>query len=166
MLVNLGDSLIRQGDTAAAAGRYEEAVPLLKQLGDQIGLGLALAGLGQTALLHSDAEQARNHLVEGLALLREVDHAAGIAHCLDWLAALCCTQEQWQAAAQLAGAASIVREAMGVPLNAAYLADPDRYLEAARNVLGPSGYAEAYEKGRTRPLDQILTDSSSSKLIG
>jgi hypothetical protein len=58
--------------------------------------------------------------------------------CLDWLAALCCTQQRWQTAALLAGAASGVREAMGAPLDAAYLADPDRYLETARRALGQS----------------------------
>jgi predicted ATPase len=157
-LANLADTFLRQGDTDRAKAHFDEALALFRQLGDQAGLGMALVGLGQIALVQGDLNSASRYLREGLDIVRAIGHAPGIAHCLDGLANLACAEERWLTAARAFGAAAGVRDSLGVPLDAAYRADHERNLVAARAMIGPTAFDEAFVTGRRLRLDEIVEE--------
>jgi hypothetical protein len=75
---------------------------------------------------------------------------------VEGLAALAGAQGRWQEAAQLLGAAAIVREANGFPLRRGERATRDRTVAAAQAALGEAAYAVAWAAGRALSLDEAV----------
>jgi len=135
------------GDFAAAAGLFEESLSLNEELNDHRGIPVALAGLGQIACLQGDHAQALPLLAESLARFQAVNNAVGIAGCLEGLAAVALATDHYYEAAQLGGAAAMVRSAVGAHLPAPDRALLDCTVSGIRTGLGDAAFMTAWDEG-------------------
>jgi hypothetical protein len=62
-------------------------------------------------------------------------------------------------AARLLGAATTVRETLGVPLDAYYQAKEEEEMAPARAALGQEQWAQAYAFGRALSLEQAIAEA-------
>ncbi len=136
-LVPHGDVALLAGDLPAASRAHEEALGLVRSIGDDHLTATLLDQLAFDSLLAGDVPAARERLVESAHLHREVRDQEGLAYCLDGLAALCLTLGDPHAAGRLAGAAEAARAELGVtvwPLLQSLAAQLDSMVATA---LGP-----------------------------
>jgi predicted ATPase len=146
-LVPHGDVALLAGDVAAASRIHEEALGLVRSIGDDHLTATLLDQLALDALLAGDVTAARERLVESARLHREVRDQEGLAYCLDGLAALCLSLGEPHAAGRLAGAAEAARTELGVtvwPLLQSLAAQLDTYVATA---LGPEDDRREREAG-------------------
>ncbi|MDQ3585976.1 MAG: protein kinase [Acidobacteriota bacterium] len=155
-LNDLGEAARMQEDYATARPLYEEAVALSRQLGNQERLGTILANLGATAYQVGDYETAGACYREALALARELGYKSSMAISLDGLAALATKHGQPERAANLAGAADVLRESISrelVPVDRLFR---DAYLIELRAALSEEAFAAACKQGRKLKLDKAI----------
>lgn len=79
---SLGDAHLRLSEVEAARSRYEEALPLYRSLGDQLGEANCLWSLGDVGFRLSEMEMARSRYEEALPLYRSHGDQLGEANCL------------------------------------------------------------------------------------
>jgi len=79
VLAAIGDYLGRRGEQERAIRVLDEAVSLLRELGDREGIAIALRNLGYFLHQHGDTAQAMRCLEESLGLYRELGDRWGIA---------------------------------------------------------------------------------------
>ena len=85
-----------------------------------------------------------------------VGDKAGIAECLEGLAAIAVQQAQPHRSTQLYGAASALRENVGSPLSPTDAMTNEQYTKAAQAQLGSAAWAEAFAVGRAWSLEQAI----------
>ena len=100
--------------------------------------------------------------VESLTLAQSLDDKQGIAASLDQFAELACRAGQFERAAQLFGAAEVLREVSKRPLAPQNRSDYDRAVAAARDELGEATFIAAWAAGRALPLEQAMTEALES----
>jgi DNA-binding CsgD family transcriptional regulator len=69
----------QRGEDARARPLLEEALVILRQMGDHVGAAMALSHLGEAERRRGDAAQAAEFLEEALALFRELGVQQGVA---------------------------------------------------------------------------------------
>jgi tetratricopeptide (TPR) repeat protein len=155
-LVNLGTVMRDQGDYAQAAALHEASLMLFRELGMPWGIAAALTNLGEAAYLQGAWDVATACYRESLALARELGNKESIAQNLEGLAAIAGARGHVARAAQLFGAASALREAIGVPVPAADRALYERMLAQARAALALEAFAAAWAAGSALPLEDAM----------
>jgi non-specific serine/threonine protein kinase len=75
-------------DFSGASARWHECLDLYRELGDQKGVGRALARVGELAEWHGDFEKAHRYYDDGLAMSRGTEDAEAIAKTLNKLGRL------------------------------------------------------------------------------
>jgi tetratricopeptide (TPR) repeat protein len=145
------------GDLQAAHDHGEQALESARRLGSgwmQAGAERLLARLALAAGNSSDAEcYAQN----ALARLQAKGLALDIPECLDILAAIAATQEHFDHAARLLGAAAANRQRLGItrfPPEPTFWASVER---TTKDVLGDNGYHSAYTQGTALGTEEALT---------
>jgi tetratricopeptide (TPR) repeat protein len=123
ILNNLGVVAADQGDSARAVVLYQESLAQYRKLGDGDGSARALLNLGEIALSQGDYRSAAPMYHDGLALAQEIGGKELIAYGLEGLAGVAAAQgsasghaESLLRAAQLWGAAQVLRSALNAPL--------------------------------------------------
>jgi DNA-binding CsgD family transcriptional regulator len=119
-------------------------------------IAVALHILGRVEAQRGDLRAARSHYQESLALSRELGEQFNISLSLEGLAGVLATQGELRWAAQLWGAAEVLREAIAIPLPPV---DRPRYEQAvatAQAQLGEQAFAAAWQEGRTMTPEQVL----------
>jgi predicted ATPase/DNA-binding CsgD family transcriptional regulator len=155
-LFSLGYVALFQGDYARAAALQEEALALCREIGDRWGIARALSGLGYVALFQGDYARAAALYTESLALYEQTGSKPDIAPCLEGLARVAGAQGEPARAARLCGAAEVLREAIGAPVQPPARAAHERTLSAIRAGLGEDGFSVARAEGRVMSLDQAV----------
>ncbi len=81
----LGDVHRLLAEYAAARGRYEEALPLYRTIGDRVGEANCIKGLGDVHRLLAEYAAARGRYEEALPLYRTIGDRVGEANCIQAL---------------------------------------------------------------------------------
>ena len=84
---DLGDVAGARGDRDAARALYAESLVIFRELGNRIGVGWSLNGLGRVALDQGHSALARTLYTEGFSILKELGDKQGVAESLEGLAA-------------------------------------------------------------------------------
>ncbi|HEV2072934.1 MAG TPA: tetratricopeptide repeat protein [Thermomicrobiales bacterium] len=156
-LANLGEALRAEGDLEHAVTVAREGLQISREVGDKRSAATALFILGSLLQHHEDNPQATEPLVEGLLLYQQIGDRLGMAWCLEALAGPASVSERPEVAAQMGGAAEVLREQVGVPLKPAELPAYRRHMDAARHAFSnPDAYHVAWTTGREMALNTVV----------
>jgi predicted nucleic acid-binding Zn ribbon protein len=136
---------------------FEQMQPrfLAALAGPTHGIGY-LVSLGDVAVEQGEHAAARRWYEEGLILAREVGDHDRIPRILESLAILAALGDDVERALGLAGAATGLREQVGIPATPAQLARIDGALGAVRWGLTDEAYATALAAGRALKMEEAV----------
>jgi hypothetical protein len=158
-LGNLGSVALARGDVETAERLYLERLSLYRRLGFLDAIAYALEPLAELARRRGEAAHSRALYQEILSQGRKVSDRRRIAGCLEGLALVAATRAELRYAAQLLGAASAVRGAIGLrqePILPSLRSVYDHEVAAVRSGLGESAFSAAWAEGRAMTLEQAV----------
>jgi len=158
-LNNLGYEAYLQGDLDRAVSLLDEGVVLARAAGDRLVLGYIVDSRGVVAEAQGELERATDLYREALTVAQQVSAPLVEAFALSSLAGMAARQGQPARAARMWGAASALRDAIGMRLP---LEEEERFagpVAAVRELLGEDAYAAAWEEGRAQPFDQVVAEA-------
>ncbi len=158
-LNNLGQLALIRGDYAQARVYLEEALALQREIGVKSSIAHTGLNLGNVLRALGEHEAARAVYQDSLVTYRELGDRRMIAYLLEDIGGLLALQGDSERALRLAGAASLVRESLNLPLSAADQRRLDEALEPARQALGEAAAARAWNAGRDLPLDDAMAEA-------
>jgi DNA-binding CsgD family transcriptional regulator len=161
-LYGLGLWHFQQGYAATARSLFEESLALFKASKQRQYIAHLLYFLGKVAARQGDLPRAHACYQESLILFQELDDQRSVAACLEGWASMAARQGAATWAAQLWGAAEVLREATGPSdLFTLYTipgerADEERMRALVRAELGEQAFAQSLAKGRAMRPEQAL----------
>ena len=137
---------LQGGDPVLALARWQEAVTLHRELGNQLGAAFILANLGLLTARMGERESAGSWLVECLRLSHHLDYKLIIMYGLIGMGELAAATGRIQRAARLWGAADGMTDAYGAHLTrgSRAIVDYDQQLARARQQLDPVTWSGAW----------------------
>jgi tetratricopeptide (TPR) repeat protein len=144
--IALGAQSARRGDYAHARALLEDALAVLRELGDELRVGQALCILGMAAVLERDYAAAREPLENSLEIAHRFGYREAAAYSLSGLARLAAGEGDLARAEHLLASADVLFDEVGakrLPL----VAEVDRRTRAA--VLAARG-RESFDAARER----------------
>jgi predicted ATPase/serine/threonine protein kinase len=157
-----GDLAHEQHDFDTARRLYEKALTNFQDLGEISGIARCLLDLGSLARERGDCKTADRYYKESLGGFRELGQKRYIFRVLEGLACCAVSQQLWQRALKLAGAASALRQGLGAHRFALEKGTLDLSLEAARLSLTSEEAAAAWLEGRRMYLEQAIEYAMAS----
>jgi tetratricopeptide (TPR) repeat protein len=156
IMSNLGYLSLLRGDPAAARATCREAAALFEELG--FGEEAAGAWLNAAAaeLLLDDLDEARVSFTRSLDRYVDLQHAEGVAYCLDTAAAIAAHAGDAHRAAVLTAAAAAARDRTGGSLPPLEQRLRDDTVATVVAALGPEAYAAALDEGTALEPDQAV----------
>lgn len=109
------------------------------------------------AIAWGDLAAARHSSQEGLMILHELRSQALVPTCLEVVGTLMAAQEMVLEAVKLWGTAEAVRKVLGTPMHSVERAEYEKRVTAARMKVGEETFAKAWTKGRTTPVEEVIT---------
>jgi tetratricopeptide (TPR) repeat protein len=155
-LHEFGNVLYEQRDYERAALVYSESLDLLTQVNSSWGLDCARNNLGSTLFHLGDIVRAKTLHREALALYRQTQSMEGIAWSLERLAVVEAADGDARKAVRLFGAASVVRESLGKPLDRWDQEDWERAIASMRSALDEAIFTILWAEGRTLTMDEAV----------
>jgi non-specific serine/threonine protein kinase len=155
-LSNLGMLVRRENDYAHAYRYHAESLSLKRKIGDPRGVAYALWGLGQVALAQGNLIEAKACFNESLTIAHQLQDLWTLPYNLEGLALLAVAEGQPKRAAQLFGAASVVRERTGSPTAPIWNAEHEQALQLCREQIGLVAFEAAWAHGKTQPLKDTV----------
>jgi len=152
---NLGEVALSQGDDARAQPLLEESLAYWREQGHASFIATVMHNLARVAAGQGDAARARALYRESLLRHQGAGNKLGIVACLEGLAALDAPTHPHRAA-QLLGAAALVREAMGRPVPPVDRGAYERLVASLEVALGHDACAAAWASGRALSLEQAI----------
>ncbi|WP_344855790.1 ATP-binding protein [Amycolatopsis ultiminotia] len=156
--VHLGLLYIFAGDTHEALRHFEQLRPQCEEHGERWMLSYAVYGLGLTALMCGEHDQAAGHALESLRMKQPFDDAIGLSLATDLLAWSEAARGEAERAAVLLGAAETLWASVGMQLygSSHWLEQRTRFERQARDRLGDNGYDAAFRRGQEMPRREVL----------
>jgi predicted ATPase/transcriptional regulator with XRE-family HTH domain len=158
-LGNLGITARRRGEIDRAVALYEECLTVARALGNTRLVAMTFQNLGNLHLDQHAPDQAAVHYHEGLALCVQLQDRLGAARCLGGIAEIAGLRGDARRAVRLCGAATALREAIGVPLPPTGRSAFDRTTAAARAALGEAAFRAAWAAGQALSLEDVSAEA-------
>ena len=156
----LGIVAFDEGNLDEAEACFAKSMAIDRERGDAAGIAVNAGNLAWLALARDELERAVPLIEQALGGFLEVGDREGLAEALEQAAALAARRGRASDGARLAGAASALRDAVGVPLASAYDRERiERELSAMRAALGEVGFVVAYEEGRATDADAAAQEA-------
>jgi predicted ATPase/DNA-binding CsgD family transcriptional regulator len=155
-LQNFVSLAMQQADYVNAKKYSEETLAWFQRARDQRGVARELSDLGIIARMEGEPTQATRLFTESLSKLWQLGDKGSSATALENLAPLIGEQGNPEKAARLFGAAEVLREAIGMPINAFDRSDYEQDVEVVRKRLGEAKFANAWANGRAMTLEQAV----------
>jgi predicted ATPase/DNA-binding NarL/FixJ family response regulator len=150
---------IREGNTVMAQERFAETLERARGARDSMMASLALAASGRAALREGDIDRAVAQFGEGLGMSHEAGFAIGLAHHLEGIALVCCTQNQFERAVRLLGAAEATYPQVDVPGLVPYSALVDQANTSLRAKLSRQRFAVLLADGRALEREEAVAEA-------
>lgn len=162
-LVLLGALKQLRGDLDGAETDYGESLELARKLGDANSIATSLVNLGEVYQLQGKVDQAAMQFRESLSIFHALGVRNAVAHCLEMLAGIQTEQARHHDAVTLFAAASVIREALGTPIESFNKSRYDDQLAACRSMLGTDGFRDSWSRGLGIPLDDVVSGAARTK---
>jgi predicted ATPase len=153
---NLGLIAGCQNDFASAYALHQESLAIYRALDEKCGMAIATGNLGHVAMHLGRLDEARAWQAESLQLFNAVGDKDGLTECLERFAILANANSNFRRAAQLFGAASVLRKEAGISLALADQAEYDRELRATRARLDAATFDAEWRAGQALTLGQAM----------
>jgi predicted ATPase/DNA-binding XRE family transcriptional regulator len=160
--LNLGNASMLAGDLQRAATLFEQALTLYQERGDEVFTTRARQHLGFVQLLRREYALAAKLFTQSLLAFADLGEQPGIADGLEAAAAVRAGTARARQAGRLIGAASVLRDRLGVaPLP--YLRPIwQPYVARAAELLGEPAWAASQEEGRALTLHEAIASAAES----
>jgi predicted ATPase len=155
-LLNLGTALRHYGIPAEARPLLGRALQLYTDLGDRHFTARALIQLGYADLGLGDSRSAGEQIQSAMKIAADLGDGWGIAEGLEGVATVR-SEFDPHPAAQLWGAAEVLRERISMRAHPADAATTTAYIESARIQLGVHEFDDEWAEGRAMPMDVAVT---------
>jgi non-specific serine/threonine protein kinase len=156
VLGNLGLALRRSGKLERAAAMLAEGLALGEERGDLWACFVILKEQAALELERGDRPRARQALRRALLLNQELADPRYLAQALEVRAWLAAVEGAAERTACLLGVATRLRASIGVSFIASVQRDYDRYIPAARALIGDVEWERAWEEGQTLSQDDAV----------
>jgi predicted ATPase/DNA-binding CsgD family transcriptional regulator len=155
---------LSQGDALTAHALAEASLMLCREIGDRHGMIHSLSLLAQVTATQGDSVAARAFYEESLAKVKEGDYMDHFASGLEGLASVVAAQGELAWAARLWGAATFLRETIGMPLWPVERASYEQAVAATRAHLGQQAFSQAWAEGRSMTPEQALASPAQETM--
>ena len=159
--LNLGAATLVTGDLARASQLFDDAATLYRERGDAVFTARAVQHLGYVALLRGDYAGAGARFTETLESLFTLGELTGVADGLEAVAAAQAATGYVQQAGMLIGAASALRQRIGIAALPHIRAVWQPSVSGAEQTLGPEGWAAACADGAALTLEAAVAHTAS-----
>jgi predicted ATPase/DNA-binding CsgD family transcriptional regulator len=153
-ICGLGEIATANGDYDKAQAYCEEGLALWREIGDKTGTARALYGLGDMFARQGDYHRAHALLSDSLQIRYEVGNKRGIWKCLVGLATVAQEHSDPVRLVRLLAAADALSVSINSPRHPDEDAHYNRWLDFARDRLGPEGFSAAWEEGTRLSLEE------------
>jgi len=125
----------------------EKGLDACRKAGNLYVRGTIINSLAEAHRRRGELAEAQALIKEGIECKRPLDDRRGLATLMETLAWVCADGSDFTRAATLLGAATGLRETMGIPLLAPHVAQHERCTETTRDRLGAAAFAKASGHG-------------------
>jgi tetratricopeptide (TPR) repeat protein len=143
-------------DYVSARRCYQECIPLLRDIGENLMADHSIWGLGKVALKEGRIDEARSCSVESLAFQKRHKSPVGLPYCIESVAHLAVVESRLQRAARLFSAAAHLREMQGAFAQPLVSAENQTYLLTLRETLNREEFDAAWQEGRALTPDDAI----------
>ena len=165
-LSGLAEIAIRQGNYEHATILEEESLAMRREMDEPWGIGVSLGNFAWIALREDNLEQAEKLLRESLTLRRELEDRGGCAWCLEKLAEISLivgqqesykySDEPFQRAAKLFGAAEAIRAPVDSAIDLVDIPEYERQIDKVRSYLDENMFTLVWDEGHSLTMEQAV----------
>jgi tetratricopeptide (TPR) repeat protein len=155
-LFSMGHMAGWRGDYAEARSRFETCLPLFNKLKDSNHFNGVNSELAHLERRQGHFAEAKSLYHKTLLEWQRLGHRAAIAHELECLAMIAKAREEDQRAAQLFGAAEMLREIIGISMTSAEQVEYEHEVNDLRANMNESTFAKAWAEGRVMSIEQAI----------
>ena len=155
-LNNLGTLALVQGEYGRAATLGEEALSLLRALGDK-DVTAAIDTVARAALQAGNPRRAADLYAGGITVSRAAGDRELIAFCLQGIGRVAAEEGKMERATTLYAAGEALRTAVGAPLSPSEMPQQEASLHAARVGLGEEVFARVWDSGMSMDLEAAIS---------
>jgi len=145
-----------QGYYAEARSQFESCIPFFIELKDTHRLAMVHSELAHLERRQGHFSQVEPLYRETIQEWQKIGHRAAVAHELECFAFIAKAQEEDQRAAQLFGAAEILRENINIPMMPTERPEYDREVSDLRANMDEATFAKAWAEGRALTMEQAI----------
>jgi tetratricopeptide (TPR) repeat protein len=155
---HLGMMAFQKNDPQKAMSLFEQRLRTAQKAGFRQSIAYSNFLIGMAAWKLGQPEQVRSHMREALAYMYEIRNYATLAECLLGLAWTHAEEGDLKQAAYLAGAVVTADETQTLKMEFEHLYFHQPILAELGSRLQDEKHQEAFERGRTRTLDQVAKE--------
>ena len=153
----LGQCFYWTDQLAPARRVYEECLPLLRYIGENLMADHAIWGLGKVALREGRLEEARACAARSLFFQKQHKSPIGVPYIIESFAHLAVVEAQPQRAVRLFAAAARLREEQRSFPQPLVVAENEQYLTPLRETLSAEDFATAWAQGDALTMEEAIT---------